>query len=375
MKILVLPREETNPYQELLYEEMRSRGARITYLAAVTPSHTLNILLLPLEMLIRRCGGARVVHLHWVYAFGLPASPKSASVRRATAVWFAFWLRILRPLGLRLVWTAHNVLPVTPVFEDDLAARGRLVAASDLVIAHSQATLDQLAALGMPARRSVVIPHGPFTSSQPAAALRTPGDGDGPRELLYFGKIRPYKGVDILLRAFAALPPEFDAHLTVAGECGDRELRDELTALAETTGKSGNRVTLQLDRVPEEEVTRLLEQADAMVLPYRLITTSGSGVLALCHGRPLVMPDLPGLADLPDDAVIRYDGTEAGLAAALAGIVTADRSVLAKMSSAAEAYCAATTWSEIAEKTLMEMAKTLGGVNSEQSLTNATKFS
>ncbi len=75
-------------------------------------------------------------------------------------------------------------------------------------------------------------------------------------------------------------------------------------------------------------------------------------MLALCHGRPLVMPDLPGLAELPDDAVIRYDGTEAGLAAALGGIITADASVLAKMSSAADAYCAATTWSEIAEKTL-----------------------
>jgi glycosyltransferase involved in cell wall biosynthesis len=80
-------------------------------------------------------------------------------------------------------------------------------------------------------------------------------------------------------------------------------------------------------------------------------------VLALCHGRPLVVPDLPGLAELPDDAVIRYDGTEAGLAAALAGVVTADASVLAKMSSAADAYCAATTWSEIAEKTLSEMTK------------------
>jgi glycosyltransferase involved in cell wall biosynthesis len=360
MKILVLPREETNPYQELLYAEMRRRGVRITYLAALTPSHTLNLLLLPLEMAVRRCGGARVVHLHWAYAFGVPASAKSASVRRATAAWFAIWLRILRPLGQRLVWTAHNVLPVTAVFDDDLAARRRLVAASDLVIAHSQATLDQLAALGIPARRGVVISHGPFTSATPLDALRAPGDGEGPRELLFFGKIRPYKGVDILLRAFAALPPDLNAHLTVAGECGDGQLRAELAELAST---SGNRVTLQLERVPEREVTRLLQQADAMVLPYRQITTSGSGVLALCHGRPLVVPDLPGLADLPDDAVIRYDGTERELTAALAGIVTADASVLAKMSSAAQAYCAVTSWSEIAEKTLIEMTEMLGGAS------------
>jgi glycosyltransferase involved in cell wall biosynthesis len=357
MKILVLPREDTNPYQELLYEEMRRRGDRVSYLAELTPSHTLNLLLLPLEMAVRRLGGARVVHLHWVYAFGLAASPRSVVVRRATALWFALWLRTLRPLGLRLVWTAHNVLPVTPVFEDDLAARRRLVAAADLVIAHSQATLDQLAALGMTPRRSVVIPHGPFSTTAPPAVLRAPGDGDGPRELLFFGKIRPYKGVDILLRAFAALPPEFDAHLTVAGECGERALRDELAELA---ARCGDRVTLQLDRVPEPEVTRLLERADAMVLPYRTITTSGSGVLALCHGRPLVVPDLPGLADLPDEAVVRYDGTEAGLTTALASAVTADASVLQKMSAAADAYCAATTWSEIAEKTRLEMARTLG---------------
>ena len=361
MKILVLPREETNPYQELLYAEMRRQGARITHLAALTPSHTLNLLLLPLEMVVRRFGGARVVHLHWVYAFGVPASARFVSVRRATAVWFAVWLRMLRPLGLRLVWTAHNVLPVTPVFDDDLGARRRLVAASDLVIAHSQATLDQLAALGMPVRRGVVVPHGPFTSAVPLDALRAPGDGEGPRELLFFGKIRPYKGVDILLRAFAALPPELNAHLTVAGECGDGQLRAELAELA---SKSGTRVTLQLERIPDREVTRLLQQADAMVLPYRQITTSGSGVLALCHGRPLVVPDLPGLADLPDDAVIRYDGTERELTAALAGIVTADASVLAKMSSAAHAYCAATSWSEIAEKTLIEMTGLLEGANS-----------
>ena len=81
MRILVLPREDTNPYQELLYGEMRRQGAQITYLGELTRSHTLNLLLLPLEMAIRRLGGARVVHLHWVYAFGLYGSGRSAATR------------------------------------------------------------------------------------------------------------------------------------------------------------------------------------------------------------------------------------------------------------------------------------------------------
>lgn len=350
MRILVLPREETNPYQDLLYGEMLSHGVQISYLARLSPSHTVNLLLLPAEAAIRRLGGVRVVHLHWAYAFSVPFLARFRLARRATEAWFVIWLWTLRLLGMRLVWTAHNVLPLAPVFANDLRARRRLVARCSLVIVHSEATLEQLARLGIVPRRSVIIPHGPFYSPIDLSSLRTPGHGQGPRQLLFFGKMRPYKGVDTLLAAFAALPPDLDVHLTVAGECSDGQLRAEL---AEFADRSGGRVTLQLERVPENQVTALLQQADAMVLPYRQITTSGSGVLGLCHGRPLVVPDLPGLAELPDDAVLRYDGTVQGLADALTSIAAADAAVLAKMSAAAFAYCAATSWSEIAKRTLV----------------------
>jgi glycosyltransferase involved in cell wall biosynthesis len=353
MRILVLPREDTNPYQNLLYGEMRRRGARVSYLAALTPSRTLNLLLLPLELSIRRLGGARVVHIHWVYAFGLYGSGWSKHISES---WFAIWLWTIRLLDMRLVWTAHNVLPAEPMFIDDIRGRRRLVAACDLVIAHSKSTLEQLASLEIVGRKSVIIPHGPFASAAQSASLRTPGDGQATRQLLFFGKIRPYKGVDILLEAFAALPAELDVRLTVAGECGDTSLRAELTELA---SRSRGRVTLRMEHIPESEVARLLQQADAVVLPYRRITTSGSGVLALCHGRPLVVPDLPGLAELPDDGVVRYDGTMQGLANAVTSIAFIDASELARMSSAAYAYCAAMSWDEIAERTLTAMREIL----------------
>jgi glycosyltransferase involved in cell wall biosynthesis len=354
MKILVLPLEKSNPYQGLLYGAMRPHGVEITYLAGLTPSKTVNILLLPAEMAVRRLGGARLVHLHWVWAFGLDISPRSRLVTRATEAWFTVWLWTLRLLGMRLVWTAHNVMPLHPVFTNDLRARKRLVASCDLVIAHSKATLEQLARLGIVPRRGIVIPHGPFTSPVDPASLRTPGDGQGPRRLLFFGKIRPYKGVDTLLAAFAAMPPDLDVHLTVAGECGEEEFRAELTEFAE---RWSGRVTLRLERVPEAQLAELFEQADAMVLPYRQITTSGSGMLGLGHGRPLVVPDVPELAELPEDAVLRYDGTIEGLTGALTSITQADAAVLAKMSDAAFAYCAATGWTEIGDKTFKAMSE------------------
>jgi hypothetical protein len=99
-----------------------------------------------------------------------------------------------------------------------------------------------------------------------------------------------------------------------------------------------------------------------VVLPFRRVTTSGSAMLALSHGRPLIVPDLPGLADLPDLAVLRYHGEIPALIAALACLARADREVLAAMSAAAGDDAARTTWQEIAARTTAEMLSVIGDV-------------
>jgi glycosyltransferase involved in cell wall biosynthesis len=357
MRILVFPRDDGNPYQGLLYGGMARLGARVEYLGRLTPSHTLNLLLLPAELAARRAVGARLVHLHWVFGFSPPGSLRSPLLRRLAQLWFVLWLRTIRLLGMRLVWTAHNVLPHGPVFADDVSARRSLIRASDLVVAHSPAVLAELAALGAVARRGTVIPHGPFG---PAAgeSLRVPGHGDQARQLLFFGKVEEYKGVEDLLAAMTAVPADLPARLTVAGECHDPALRARLRALARA---AGGRVLLRLERVPEEEVTGLLAASDVAVLPFRRITTSGSAMLALAHGRPLVVPALAALADLPAAAVIRYDGTVPSLAAALAEAARTTRPALAAMSAAAIAYTSGTSWPEISARTLAEMASLLDG--------------
>jgi glycosyltransferase involved in cell wall biosynthesis len=356
MRILVLPRNSANPYQELLYRELRHRSVDVTYIGSPTPSHTLNQLLLPVELVVRRLAGAHLVHLHWVYDFALYGSGRSRLLGRAAQLWFGFWLWTLRVVGLRLVWTAHNVLPLQQVFSDDPQARRQLVSKCDLVIAHSRATVEELAALGVVPRSTVVIPHGPFTPASQPGTPRASRDRGSSRRLLFFGNIREYKGVDDLLVAFAALPPDLDVRLTVAGQC-DEMLRP---VLAELAGRSPGRVELCLERLPDEELTRLLAEADVAVLPFRRSTTSGSALLALGHGRPIVVPDLPGLAELPDEAVFRYDGTVAGLTRALTEAIVADSVTLDRMAAAADAYCAAMSWGEIAEQTLAALRKVLG---------------
>jgi glycosyltransferase involved in cell wall biosynthesis len=357
MRILALPRDP-NPYQGLLYGEMQRLGVRVTYLGDLTRSRTLNILLLPLEVAARRIAGARLIHLHWVFAFALPGAQRFPVLRRAAQVWFLVWLRTCRIVGLHLVWTAHNVLPHTPVFADDVSARLALVRASDLVLAHSPSALTELAALGAVARKTAVIELGPMVSTSSADPPGVADAGGVPRRFLFFGRVQEYKGVDDLLAAFLALPGDVAAHLTVAGRCDEPRLRSRLHALARGDDA---RVALRLEHVPEEELAQLLAAADVVVLPFRQVTTSASAMHALSYRRPLIVPDLPGTADLPDQAVLRYNGEVPALTAALAYLAQADEEILAQMSAAAESYAFRTTWQQIAERTMTEMISVLGG--------------
>ncbi|RCV47909.1 glycosyltransferase family 4 protein [Marinitenerispora sediminis] len=208
--------------------------------------------------------------------------------------------------GTRTVALCHNVLPHERSAVDTALVR-RLLRRVDAVLTHSpeQADLARALLAGRDAdvRTAELPPHLPET---PAGAPETPPRVH--RHLLFFGLVRPYKGVDVLLRALAAGPP--DVTLTVAGEFwgGAAELR----ALAGELGLGG-RVELRDGYVPAAEIAGLFAGADAVVLPYRSATASQNVWLAHEHGRPVIatrtgtLPDhvrdgVDGLLCAPDDA-------------------------------------------------------------------------
>ena len=338
---------------------MQRLGVEAVYIGELTPIRTLNFLLMPLEVAARRMAGARIFHLHWVFTFMLPGAKRFPVMRWVAQIWFLVLLRTCRMIGMHLVWTAHNVLPHEQVFSDDVSARRALVESSDLVLAHSQSTLDELAALGAVVRRSAIIRHGPFGPIPSAELLRSPAPAEDRVDSFSLAYVREYKGVDDLLAAFTTLPDDVAAHLTVAGHCDDPSLRSHLHELAR---KCGSNILLRLEHIPEDEVSELLAAADVVVLPFRRATTSGSAMLALSHGRPLIVPNLAGLACLPDQAVLRYDGGVTALADALVRIACTHEDTLAAMSAAARGYAFQTTWQEIAERTMSEMVSILGDV-------------
>jgi glycosyltransferase involved in cell wall biosynthesis len=345
MKVLVLPRD-SNPYQGLLYRELHRLGVRIRYVGELTSSQTLNLLLLPLELVALRVGGWRLLHLHWVFGFSFPWARRGG--RLAGQLWFGLVLVTCRVIGTRIAWTAHNVLPHDRVFASDLVARRWLVRASSLVVVHDVTALEQLKGLGMVPRRCVVIAPGGYGSGAGARALGPAGSGTLPWTLLFFGKIHPYKGVEDLLMAVAGLDPGVRLRVVVAGACADQALRERLQKLA---AAGDGRVELRLGHVPDDELIQLLESSDGVVLPYRTVTTSSSVLLAFEHARPVLVPDLPAFGNLEGAGVRRYDQTIEGLHRSLVQFAALTPSALARASAAAAAQAPEQTWATAAQAT------------------------
>ena len=208
------------------------------------------------------------------------------------------------------VLTAHDVLPREPRPGQRGGAK-RLLRSMDAVVVHSEAGARRLVSeVGVGAERVHVIPHGPFDH------LARNGVGSLPRELgapvkpvvLFFGLIRPYKGLDVLVEAWRRLDP--DAELWVVGAPRGVDL-DPLRAAAGPKARWVPRF------VSDAELGAIFRAAAVAVLPYREIDQSGVLYTALAFNTPLVLSDVGGFAEISGAAHVPPDDPEA-LARALA---------------------------------------------------------
>ncbi|GGK65143.1 glycosyl transferase family 1 [Sphaerisporangium melleum] len=218
--------------------------------------------------------------------------------------------------GLRrateVVALCHNVLPHERKAYDAPLVKA-LLRRVDRVLAHSEEQAALARGLApAPVRVAGLPPHLP-AGGAPADAEE--GTGGVRRRLLFFGMVRPYKGLDLLLRALARVP---GVSLTVAGEFWGG--LDETRALIAELGLD-ERVELRPGYVPAGDVPGLFAGADALVLPYRSATASQNAWLGHEHGLPVIATRVGALADHITDGV---DGllVEPGSVDALAETLT-----------------------------------------------------
>ena len=267
--------------------------------------------------------------------------------RRANVVHFQ-WLamqqldRHLLPRGVPLVLTAHDVLPREP-HAGQLDAQRRLYDHFDAIVAHTEHSRDRLTReLGVAPERVHVIAHGAFAHLAEMPAGPPPFQTDK-RVVLFFGLLRPYKGLDVLLDAWRGID---DAELWIVGM--PRMDIAELRASAPASVRFVTRF------VADSELPAYFRRADLVVLPYREIEQSGVLFTALAFGKPLLVSDVGGFSELAahDAARAVPPGDSGALRDALATLLD-DPAELERLRSGSLAAAAGEySWDAIAHRTL-----------------------
>ncbi|SHI56234.1 Glycosyltransferase involved in cell wall bisynthesis [Roseomonas rosea] len=199
-------------------------------------------------------------------------------------VWTPLVAGALPRAGIPFVSTVHDALPHPgdPAFAWAWRLRRELNAASGAVT-FSHAVAEAVAARrpGMPILR---LPLGAHIPGQPLTPTAEPTT-----DFLFFGRLRAYKGLDILRDAFAALRAQHPGvTLRVVGEGDAEACAPGLSALPG--------VTLEARWVPDQEMPALVAAARAVVLPYREASQSGVLPIALALGVPVIATPIGGLS-------------------------------------------------------------------------------
>ncbi|MEO8575708.1 MAG: glycosyltransferase family 4 protein [Gemmatimonadales bacterium] len=296
--------KDRNPYARLLYREMKLVGFE-----------TIDASPLKLEWLLRSRRNVEILHFHWdPQQKYVQRSPDRVTLllrrmrRERLVPWwdvvsFVARLAAARTLGYRLVWTIHEIRPhESDHAHHDLLASRALARLSHLLLAHDEATAERARdALGIPAAEIHVVPHGSYVGAYPAGRSRdvvrfelgVPTDAF---VFLAFGHLRVYKELPLLLDAFASLPLP-SARLIIAGAPWDADMRKTVVDAAERD----SRIQLMLEPVPVESVDELFKASDVAVFPRSDGWTSGSLILAMSMGTPVVAARRPTYTQLIDD--------------------------------------------------------------------------
>jgi glycosyltransferase involved in cell wall biosynthesis len=232
---------------------------------------------------------ARIVHILWNYKF--------------TAFDRTFLLIYYKALGKQLVFTAHNINAAerdgadSPLNRLSLRIQYRLV---DHIFVHTEKMKQQLVeAFGIREKKITVIPFGtydmvPQSALTSAEAKKRLGLCGSDRTVLFFGRIAPYKGIDLLVDAFGRLALQDKSyHLIIAGE-PMKESEQQWACLRQVIEQSPMRhqVHQHTRFIADNEIELYFKAADVLVLPYTQIFQSGVLFMAYSFGLPVIATDV-----------------------------------------------------------------------------------
>lgn len=296
-----------------------------------------------------------LLHFHWTH-YHYTAESRFRTILELPK--FLGKIVLARRLGYRIVWTMHNYMPHErpyPLFH--YLERFMMARLAHAVIVHCEHGRYLLEKRLLRRDKVFAIPlanFGPYLPPKLArhAARRQLGIAEEATVYYFFGLVRPYKQVPQLLREFATVPGT-NLTLIITGATPDDELKAEILHFA----VRDSRVLTRLEYLSDAELAIYLGSADVAVFPFRDILGSGSAMLALSSGLPVIAPRAGCLAELITPACgMLYDPGSGALAEALRQSISRD---LRAMGQAAQARAKEFPWEVMVQEIAQVYRKAL----------------
>jgi len=294
MKVLFIPfdRKGNNPYQKLLLNHLQDLGVKVEGSGACRVFSLLRSTFSHWK--------PDILHLHWHHPFLLGSNMAKTIIK---SVSFIAELLLLKLLGVKIVWTVHNIVSHEGNFEFlELFFTKFLAKLCKKIIVHSSSAKREVVKICR-ARESLikVIPHGNYINCYQNVISKAQAKNKLQLKaekivFLYFGLVRPYKGIPELIQAFNKLNYS-QARLLIVGKPLNNEIAHDILKRCE----ENKNIETFFEFIPDDEIQIYMNAADVVVLPYRDFLTSGAVILAMSFSKPIIGPAIGCMLDVLDD--------------------------------------------------------------------------
>ncbi|NEQ39105.1 MAG: glycosyltransferase family 4 protein [Okeania sp. SIO3I5] len=291
------PKNILNPYQLLLTGSLEALGVYVDnwpYCQGKLPVY---------KAAVARKKSFDVVHVHWIYSF---FRDDHQWLYLLSSLGFILDICICRITGLKIVWTVHNSISHDSKFPGlELWTRRQFVKLVDRIICLNQMTLETIAQeYKFNPAKAIAIPHGhyrdvyqkPVDSAEAKKELNLPESG---KVYLNLGLLRPYKGIENLLQVWQDNQDIFAGNtLLIVGKPWNEDYAQKLQDLS--AGIDG--VIIYPEFVDNNKLHLYFSAANVVILPLKKILNSGSLILAMSFGKPVIAPRLGGIVEVLREA-------------------------------------------------------------------------
>jgi beta-1,4-mannosyltransferase len=346
MQIMMMPDYRAdNPYQTLLAEALVSEDTSVQFPIGYRRGFPL------WRSRQQSVSPFEVLHLHWTNPY---LKGNSYWVKLIYSIKFLIDIWLVKLSGVRVVWTVHNLVSHEARFPNlECWVHRQLSGMCDRIIVHHQdAKLKVVELYRAKAEKISIVPHGHYqTAYGPAinkiTARQQLGLKQEERVYLNFGMLRPYKGIEALLEVWqTGRFYDEQATLLIAGKPMDEAYRQVISDAVSQTSK----VILNARHIDDADIPVYFSAADIAILPFKNVSTSGSLLLAMSYGKPIIAPRIGGVSETLGEADwLLYDFIEEeGLLYALKKSMAEDSQALTEV---VFQVCDRMGWDAIAQKT------------------------